>query len=215
MADFTLWPKDGLWPATKRVIKIVYTAALMLTFAYCAYTFRDINLSIWKDTLSSVSTLAIVALGAAVYMSTMSPLAEWFMKRPERFWHLKLWGRNINFIPLDYILLRVPFLVLLYLNLPVFAYIEEVIFRDGLGQWPQVTLWDALWRSFAFGLVHVLGGVRPGTVIPLTVGGLWFSWLYWYGGLPMATSGHLMCNTVVLTCALWTWARTGVNPFVD
>jgi hypothetical protein len=116
---------------------------------------------------------------------------------------------------MDYPLLRVPFLVLLYFNLPVLAWIEEMVFRDAWVIHPTSGFLDATWRSIAFGALHVVGGAKVASVLPLSLAGMWLSWHYLHGGVEMATIAHLSFNATSLTIMLYVWARSGKSPFSE
>lgn len=203
-----------LWPQVKAGLKLSY--ALLMTFAllYGAVALWDMNLA-WYGRLLDLRgvPLALILLGCPAFMIVMERIDAWQHRSQSRVLRWRIFRRNINFVPMDYWFLRVPFLVLLYLNLPVLACIEEFIFRDGWGAFPQRTLWQAIWRSVAFGYAHMLGGSTVGSCLAATLGGLWFSLLYAYGGLPLATLGHLVCNLIGLTLMLVYWVWTGKNPF--
>lgn len=206
--------RPSLWAQTKAGLKLSYAALMTIALLYGAVAFWDANLD-WYSKILDLrgAPLALILFGCPVFMVVMERIDAWQHRSQNRIIRWRLFRRNINFVPMDYWFLRVPFLVLLYLNLPVLAWIEEFIFRDGFGTYPQRTIGAALWRSVTFGYAHMLGGCTLGACLALSVGGLWFSLLYAYGGLQLATIGHLVCNLIGLTAMLVYWARTGENPF--
>jgi len=105
--------------------------------------------------------------------------------------------------------------VLLYFNLPVLAWVEEQVFRHDMIMHGTSGIYDALWRSALFGVLHVVAGAKLKTAFPLTIGGLWFSWQYLYGGVETATLAHLAMNCTGLTIMLVSWWRTGKSPFAS
>lgn len=206
--------RPTLWAQIKAGLKLGYALCMTFALLYGAVVFWDANLE-WYGRLLDLRgiPLALIVFGCPLVMFILERTDAWQHRSSNLAIRWRLFRRNINFVPMDYWFLRVPFLVLLYLNLPVLAWIEEFIFREGFGTWPQRTLVQSLWRSLTFGFAHMLGGVTVGSCLALTVGGLWFSLLYWYGGLPLATLGHLVCNLIGLTLMLVYWVRTGENPF--
>lgn len=216
MVETGLSAYDGFWPAMKRVTKAAYTTVYMLLLLYAAHAFWDTNMDwygrylalAWRD----IGIIAVLGFGVTVVLGKMD---DHLLKRGHPAWRWRPWGININFLPLEYAVLRVPFLVLLILNLPIFAWIEEFIIRAGMGIHPQRTLFDVCWRSAVFGLIHLFGGTKLGTCVIIAFAGLWFSFLYWYGDLQMATLGHLTFNIFGLSSGLYIWVRTGKNLFTS
>jgi hypothetical protein len=85
------------------------------------------------------------------------------------------------------------FLVLLFLNLPRLARYEEDAFRRGTKNWK-----DGCLRSLRFGLVHCLVGVPICYGLGLGIGGLWFTWHYFKGGVRRSTTVHALYNATLL-----------------
>lgn len=102
-------------------------------------------------------------------------------------------GGNIITAPFSYRALIVPFLALLLFVLPRLAETEEFIFRRGTRTWRQGAV-----RSVAFGLVHMLVGVPLAVALALSLGGLWFTYQYFLGGVARSTVYHLTYNLIVL-----------------
>lgn len=194
--------------------KIVYVTLLMLTLAYGAWMQFETNTSFWFKmvTLPWRPTLVVV-FSSMVAVWILDRIDEVLGRMTHPLLQWSVFSRNINFVPMDYVPLRVPFLVLLYFNLPVLAWIEEMIFRHDWVFGPTTNWTDALWRSALFGAAHLVGGAKMRSTIPLFLGGMWFSWHYFQGGVQHATLAHLAMNTAGLTLMLIAWARTGKNPF--
>lgn len=96
-------------------------------------------------------------------------------------------------------ILGLGFLVLLFLNLPRLARTEEEWFRRGTKNWL-----DGCWRSLKFGLVHCLVGVPIGYGLALGLGGIWFTYHYFKGGVRRSTMVHTMYNaTLVMLLAVF------------
>jgi len=75
--------------------------------------------------------------------------------------------------------------LLLLVNLPVIAMLEEFIFRQGTDGWT-----GAVWRSALFGLAHLGMNIQLGASLAIGCIGLWFSAWYFRGGLELAAAVH-------------------------
>lgn len=198
----------------RRIGKFIYSAALMGVLAYGGYSLYDLNLRNWSVFFDlRPGRMAVVALASMLMIPWIDRFDEWLKSRGWFWTEWSVFSRNINFVPMDYSAFRIPFVVLLFFNLPVLAWIEEKIFR---GDWvihETSGFTDALWRSAVFSLLHVVSGTKLRTVLPLMFCGMWFSWNYLYDGIGMATMAHLAMNVAGLTTMLVSWLRTGKNPF--
>ena len=77
--------------------------------------------------------------------------------------------------------------------MPRFAKQEEIQYRTGTRNWA-----DGAWRSLRFGLAHRVMLIPFGASLALSVGGLWFTWMYFRGGTERSTLYHAAFNTTVL-----------------
>lgn len=100
---------------------------------------------------------------------------------------------NIILEPLAYRWLAVPFLLLLLFVLPSLAAAEERLFRQGTRGWRQ-----GLVRSLIFGLAHWPMGIPLGAALALSIGGLWFTYQYFRGGVARSTIYHLTYNLLAI-----------------
>ncbi len=100
---------------------------------------------------------------------------------------------NILMEPLSYRWLALPFVALLFFLLPQLAMTEEVIFRRGTRNWAH-----GIYRSVAFGLAHVSMGIPLGAALALSIGGLWFTYQYFRGGIERSATHHLTYNLLAL-----------------
>jgi hypothetical protein len=91
-------------------------------------------------------------------------------------------------------ILGIPFFMLLLLNLPRLARYEEDAFRRGTKDWK-----DAILRSLKFGFMHCLVGVPLAYGLGLSVGGMWFTWHYFKGGVRRSTTVHALYNAALVT----------------
>jgi hypothetical protein len=71
-------------------------------------------------------------------------------------------------IPAAFVLLLIP-------ALPLFAYAEEQMFRQGAERWSRL---KRVGKVVQFGLVHALIGIPIGTALALSVGGAYFMGTY-------------------------------------
>ncbi len=72
-------------------------------------------------------------------------------------------------------LIPLVFMCLLLPALPLFAFAEERIFREGAEHWP---LTRRALKVLQFGLVHALIGIPIGAALTLSLGGAWFMRVY-------------------------------------
>jgi len=112
---------------------------------------------------------------------------------------------NINLLGYDIKYLGVILLLLLLTALPKLAEFEENLFRRGTKNWL-----DGLARSILFGLVHMLAFVPLGTAIVLIIAGLFFTYLYFKGGIELSTQGHLQHNFLLVVVLL---IQSVINSF--
>lgn len=104
---------------------------------------------------------------------------------------------NINFLGVDIPFLGILICLLLLTAIPHAAEWEEKKFRAGTKNW-----WDGLLRSILFGLVHMLVLVPLGSAIGLILAGLFFTSLYFKGGIELSSQGHFQHNFIVITIIL-------------
>lgn len=102
---------------------------------------------------------------------------------------------NIFVVPATLPIVGLPFLMLLVLCLPMFAYREEVGYRLGTRDWRHGAL-----RSLRFGLAHSFwAGIPLYIGLALTIGGLWFTFQFFKGGVERSTRHHLAYNLIAVT----------------
>jgi membrane protease YdiL (CAAX protease family) len=78
---------------------------------------------------------------------------------------------------------------LIIANLPILAYLEELLFRNGTQSWEE-----GLWRSVAFGLYHYVVGLPFAAIIVTTIAGLALTLVYFVGGFDETVRYHLAYN---------------------
>lgn len=107
-------------------------------------------------------------------------------------------GTNINIMPYKIKYFGIIFILLLMVNVPNFAGMEESWFRQGTLTWG-----DAILRSFLFGMVHCLVGVPIAAGLAISINGLWLSfWYLQYGNTTMCTVHHTTYNLILFLILL-------------
>ena len=109
----------------------------------------------------------------------------------------KLEGKNINLLGTDIKYFGIIVTLVLLTGLPRWAMVEEEIFRLGTVDWS-----DAILRSLAFGFVHMLVGVPFVAALGLSGVGMFFTLLYFQGGIELAAQGHFQYNLILFTVVL-------------
>lgn len=103
-------------------------------------------------------------------------------------------GTNLLVAPTQVPYFGILFFLLLTVNIPRLARIEEYRFRLRTRDWPHAVL-----RSIHFGLAHCIVGVPVGFGLAISIGGLWFSYQYFHGGIRRSILAHTVYNWTVLT----------------
>ena len=106
-------------------------------------------------------------------------------------WHVQA---NFTLLPLKNRWLWAPYALLLAICMPLLAFIEEAIFRNGTTGWVRGLLWGAI----AFGIFHLLSLVSVRMVIYLTLLGAALVAVYMQDGLLAAFVVHAVYNLLVL-----------------
>lgn len=102
-------------------------------------------------------------------------------------------GQNLNLSAVKIPWFGILFTLLLALNIPRLARLEEAAFRRGTKGWA-----DAIPRSLKFGFMHMIVGVPLAAGLCLTISGLWFTWNYFWGDVRRSTFAHVIYNYMVL-----------------
>lgn len=154
----------------------------------------------WKLMLANIVIISVLSLSQG-FLMTISPkvmgfsiprlIGMLFKNAPD------IPVMNINLLGYDIKYLGVILLLLLLTALPKLAELEENLFRRGTKNWL-----DGLARSILFGLVHMLAFVPLGTAIVLIIAGLFFTYLYFKGGVELSTQGHFQYNLIVVGALL-------------
>lgn len=124
----------------------------------------------------------------------LHPLFNWSLFSLFKDGDEEVSGKNINLIPSDVKYFGLLFTILLIINLPSFAMMEEKWFRLGTENWQQ-----GLYLSFLFGMVHCLVGVPIGAGIVISIAGLWFTHQYFIGGVELSALHHTTYNLIIFS----------------
>jgi hypothetical protein len=103
-------------------------------------------------------------------------------------------GTNIQFLPAKIKYFGLLFVVILGINLPLLAQLEEQLFRQGTRSWSHGVV-----LSLFFGLVHCLVGVSLGIGLAQSIVGLWLTHQYFVGGIELATAHHTTYNLILVS----------------
>jgi hypothetical protein len=113
-------------------------------------------------------------------------------------------------VPLVFVLLLLP-------ALPLFAYREEEMFRQGAETWSPARRIE---RAVRFGLVHAIVGIPIGVALALSLGGGYFQWHYLRGyratgdrrqGLLESARAHTAYNGLIVALVLALIAAGGLS----
>jgi hypothetical protein len=102
-------------------------------------------------------------------------------------------GTNFNMTGASIKFVGIIFCLLLMTALPGGARQEEVWFRVGTSNW-----FEAIWRSLLFGFTHMLVGVPVLGAIVISGTGLFYSFMYFRGGLELAAQAHFQYNLILV-----------------
>lgn len=109
----------------------------------------------------------------------------------------KVEGGNINLLGTDIRFVGILVCLLLLTGLPRWAILEEEWFRQGTVGWV-----DAIGRSFAFGFIHMAFGVPVFAAITISGMGLFYSYMYFQGGVELSAQAHFQYNLILITLLL-------------
>lgn len=107
-------------------------------------------------------------------------------------------GTNISLMGTNEKYFGIFMCLVLMAALPYMATIEELLFRRGTQNWV-----DGLHRSLVFGLIHILTGARLGVALLSVILGMFFTQMYFLGGLNLAIQAHFQYNLIILVDQLF------------
>lgn len=191
----------------KRALKLWW--CVMLTFSLSSTLFDGTlqknlavmaKINLWIVLQNFGIVLVVVSAFAGLFES--HPFFKWswfslFNRNEERADSGRPTGTNINLMPTQVKYFGLLFVLLLAVNLPSLAMIEEKMFRAGTSGWLM-----GLYMSFLFGIVHCFVGVPIGAGLAITLAGLWFTHQYFMGGVELSALHHTTYN-LILICILF------------
>lgn len=182
---------------------VILTAFIALTVAHAAFA-RGKALKNWQvikqyRPIQFITTIPVLGLVIVVAMLLCYNVP--FMDKNPILWvasSLFGWGDgkgsgNIMFSGLHWKYYAMLFLPVLLFALPSLAKVEEKDFRRGTRGWA-----DGVKRSIMFGLVHIVALVPLGAALALSIGGLWFTYQYFKGGVERSTVYHSVYNSIIV-----------------
>lgn len=104
---------------------------------------------------------------------------------------------NIAAMPMQIKYFGIVYVLLFAVNIPRMARSEEISYREGTRDWRHGAV-----RSLRFGLGHCMMGVPLFVGLALSIGGLWFTYQYFQGGVDRSTLHHATYNWIIATLAL-------------
>lgn len=170
-------------------METVIIAVKCLIVTYMVYSvgksaFLESSWQFTKDILKnfSVKMFIVVFFGIILVISSSLVLYEYvpFLRWS---WTQYFFDNSINiaFAPthtgnavLDKII-GIPFILLLLIAIPKFAYGEEKVFREG-----TLRHFSILWKSLIFGLIHCVVGIPLSAGFSLVIAGLLYAYIYRY-----------------------------------
>jgi len=185
----------------KTALKITWCAFLTLGLItiFLDGALWDRNMAVFAQInfwmiLQNIGIIALVIL-AAVGLFKLNPKFfgwSWFAlfnKREDGQYS----GINVAIIPAQVKYFGLFFIILLALNLPHLAEIEEKMFRLDTMNWM-----DGIINSIIFGLVHCLVGVPICAGIAISISGLWYTHQYFLGGVAQSALHHTTYNLIIV-----------------
>lgn len=177
-----------------KVLKILWCAILTISLGLTLFdgTLQK-NLGVmssitWWIALQNLAVVVIV-VSACVGLTKLHRIFKWSWLSL-----FKSDGTNINIVPIHIKYFGLVFALLLMVNLPSMAMAEEMWFRAGTDNWL-----NGLYISFIFGIVHCLVGVPIGAGVAITLGGLWFTYQYFLGGVELSALHHTTYNLILIS----------------
>ena len=176
-----------------------YGWCLLLTAALCFPLLKGEAQKHWRFFRDIRLSMVFQNLGILILIVTCAAGLRFGLPFLDRSW-LYLFplsdgsAININLLPAFIRYFGLLFVVLLVLNLPELAHYEERKYRSGTKDWKH-----GLRRSLRFGLAHCWVGIPLYAGLALSVGGVWFTYQYFKGGVERSTAHHLTYNLIAAT----------------
>jgi hypothetical protein len=191
---------------SKKILKGAWCIFLVLPMAMGLWDVKQMNQNI--EIFSKISIfivfqnlLVICAVIIAVFALTkVAPFLEWSwfslftQKNHETGEEKPHEGTNIHLIPASVKYFGLVFLVIFAANLPEYARMEEVMFREGTISWEH-----GLLMSLLFGMVHCIVGVPLAAGLAISIVGIWLTHQYFAGGIELSTIHHTAYNLILVS----------------
>lgn len=182
---------------------VILTALIALTVAHAAFaegrTSKNWQAIKQYRPIQFITTIPVLCLviTTALLLYYNVPLMD---KNPILwvFSFLFGWGDgsgqgNIMFSGIEWKYYAMFFLPVLLFALPSLARYEEEDYREGTRNWAH-----GVRRSIKFGLIHLIALIPLGAALALSIGGLWFTYQYFKGGVERSTVYHSVYNSIVV-----------------
>lgn len=179
------------------IVKVILIVVFSVNFAFIAWHSREK----WMSAYCNISW-SLMLLDLVVVMTTLSVCAGLYLLSPTimGFGILRLIGgpaTNVAAVGFDVPYFGIVFCLLFMACLPILAEIEEKQFREGTTSWS-----DGIRRSIVFGFVHMAMGVPLAAAFALIIPGLFYTAMYFKGGVPLATQAHFQYNLILVSLLL-------------
>ncbi len=180
---------------------------ILLTLPMVATFFNEKKMYWNWEVFSNISASIIIQNALVIFvvskvfvnLTKVAPFFNWSWfslftsKDPETGEETPYDGGNIHLIPSKMKYFGFVFLIILMINVPQYAYLEEKLFREGTVSWQH-----GLLLSFIFGMAHCIVGVPLGAGLAISIAGLWFTHQYFVGGVGLSTVHHTTYNLILV-----------------
>lgn len=186
-----------------RVVTVVWAVVTLCVLTLLFVNFHEYNLRMYRN-ISWVMLVQSLLVMFLAFMLTRKLLQYRFFRwRPMNLFikakadttgaavggSLMVSAMRVRFV-------GVVVTILMVLNLPIIATLEEFIFREGTADWS-----DAVWRSVLFGFAHLATNLPVAAALAVAMVGLWFSHWYMMGGIELSSSAHFSYILLILGLA--------------
>lgn len=170
----------------------LFTAVPQLR-ALTSHAFYGFWESVRSDAYAWAFPLALIVLLLGIQLNnTLEKLnCRWLE------WSLFPVKENIIYRPIRWKRLGLPYVLMLFFCMPLLAFVEELIFREVVGQLGVAIL--LVVSGPIFGVVHISSGVTVRMTIYLSLVGLLFAGIYLMAGLIGVFLVHASYNLIAIT----------------
>lgn len=152
----------------------------------------------WREWIASwlqaVAVLVVIMVCVGSLLSLRNPILSFsWLQLISTKSEAEHGGTNLIVSTTTLPILGIVFGLLLAVNIPRLARLEEDTFRRGTKDWR-----DGILRSIKFGFVHMIVGVPVAAAMALSILGVWLTHQYFVGGVRQATFFHVLNNYTML-----------------